>query len=89
LASFSTIHGVPPLSASLTWGAIGVVSAVVLLGAWSIGVFYLPVVVLLLVAALLHDRRQRRRVARHFGIGAVAALAQAALMVVVVALLAS
>jgi hypothetical protein len=76
----------PPLSATLAWVAIGVLSAFALLGAWSIGAFYWPVVVLLLASAVLHHRRRRRNLAPHLGLAALAALAQGALMAAVIAL---
>jgi hypothetical protein len=71
---------------TLTWASIGVLAGFVLLGTWSIGAVYLPGVSLLLGAALLRDRRRRQTSGRHLGVGAIGALAQGALMLVVIAL---
>jgi hypothetical protein len=80
-------RGRSPAGATLTWGAIGALAAFSALAWWSIGAIYVPVVAILLFSALLHDRPQWRGLARHVGIGAAAALAQAALMLIAVALL--
>ncbi|HJW82780.1 MAG TPA: hypothetical protein VJ754_00615 [Anaerolineae bacterium] len=71
----------------LTWAAIGVLLAFAVMGAWSVGLLYSPVVVILVITAVLSDRRRNQNMLVHWGIGLIAALAQVALMLAVIRLL--
>ncbi len=71
----------------IAWGAAGIFSAFSILGALSVGFFYLPVAVIFGLLAILSDLRQKQPIAAHFGLAALAALAQAALMLMVIRLL--
>ncbi|HLO17378.1 MAG TPA: hypothetical protein VK206_21270 [Anaerolineales bacterium] len=68
----------------LTWIAVGILLAFVVIGAWSIGFFFAPVAGLLAIAAIWSDRRHGRNLVVHLGIGLAAALVQAALMLAVI-----
>jgi len=77
----------------LTWASIGIMLGFVILGAFSIGFFYLPVVVLLVSAAILADRPVPGRTGQarlgfnffiHMGACVAAAGVQAALMLAVI-----
>jgi len=71
-------------SASVTWAAIGILVAFVIMGLWSIGLLFIPVTVLFFITAILIDIRQNNSVILHLGVGALAALAQVALMLFVI-----
>ena len=71
----------------LTWVVVGILVAFVIMGSFSIGFWFMPAVGLFAIAAILSDRRQGRNLVIHLGIGLVAALAQAALMLIVIRLL--
>ena len=75
------------LGGMLAWAAVGVLVGFAVMGAWSVGLLYLPVVVILVIAAILSDRRRNRNMLAHGGIGLIAALAQVALMLAVIRLL--
>jgi hypothetical protein len=71
----------------VTWAALGIVLAFSILGAFSVGMLYLPVAVLLAVAGISSDLQAGRRIAPHIGICLGSALAQAALMLLAIRLL--
>ncbi len=75
------------LSQALAWIAVGALLGFAVLGAWSIGLLYLPMVVLLLIAAILSDRRQRQNIGVHGGISVIAAVAQILFMLAVIRLM--
>ncbi len=77
--AFSVVRG-HPKDGRLTWAGVGVILAFALIGAWSIGLAYLPVVAIFAITAILVDRRQRQNMVAHWGIAVVAGLAQIALM---------
>lgn len=72
---------------ALTWAAVGILLAFVLMGAWSIGLFFSPVVLIFAVAAILSDRRQGRNILLHAGISLLAAMAQVVLMLAAIQIL--
>ena len=74
-------------SAIVTWVVTGILFAFVIIGAWSVGFLFIPVAGLLAISAVLSDRRLGRNLVLHLGVGLAAALAQAALMLVVIGLL--
>ena len=85
-AALSFVRGAP--SATLiTWPAAGVLSAFSILGAWSVGFFYLPVALLFTAISGSWDVRNRQSIPTHLGLWLIAGGAQAALMLIVVRLL--
>ena len=66
------------------WIVIGVLFAVVIMGAWSVGFLFAPVALLFVIAATLSERRQAHSLLIHLGVGLAAALAQAALMLSII-----
>jgi hypothetical protein len=71
-------------SASVAWAAIGLLTAFVVMGLWSIGLLFVPVTALFIITAILVDHRQNSPIFLHLGVGALAALAQVALMLFVI-----
>jgi hypothetical protein len=72
------------LGGSVIWGAAGAITAFAILGAWSVGLVYLPVIVLLITIGTLYLRRRKERFPIHLALGAAAALAQGAVMLAVI-----
>ena len=72
---------------ALTWAAVGILLAFVIMGAWSIGIFFSPVVLIFAVAAILSNRRQGQNMLLHAGISLLAAIAQVALMLAAIRIL--
>src|SRR5579859_3670482 len=66
--------------ALLAWAAAGALFGFTILGALSVGFFYLPVAGLLGLAALWQDRQSLRRLPLHLGLALLALVAQAVLM---------
>ena len=64
----------------ITWGTAGVISAFSILGALSVGFFYLPVGLLFAVISVRSAVRNRQRIAAYSGIFLLAGIAQSALM---------
>jgi hypothetical protein len=75
-----------PRAELVTWGAAGIFSAFSFLGALSVGFFYLPVAVIFGLLAVHSDLRKKQPIAAHLGLGGLAALAQAALMLLLIRL---
>ena len=75
------------LRIGLTWAAVGILLAFVIMGAWSIGPFFSPVVLIFAIAAILSNRRQGQKIFLYMGIGLLAAIAQAALMLAAIRIL--
>jgi hypothetical protein len=61
----------------IAWMAGGATAAFAILGAWSVGLYYLPLAAVLLILGLLSDTRRRSNVALHCGAAVVAAIGQA------------
>ncbi len=70
----------------LTWTTVGILSAFAVMGAWSIGFFFIPVALIFLAAALLAGRRRHRNLATHLGMGFLAAILQIVLMLAIIRL---
>jgi len=73
-----------PYGAYLPWVTVGVVAAFVVLGAMSVGFFYLPVLLLFIATVILFDVRTKRMIVLDFGVAGVVALVQAGIMLVVI-----
>jgi hypothetical protein len=69
-----------PTRPVIVWATFGVLAAFAILGVWTVGVFYVPVAALYLLLAVGADMRHKDNVLMHLGLGALAALAQAAAM---------
>jgi hypothetical protein len=68
------------------WAAAGLFLGFAILGAWSIGFFYLPVALLFGLAGLAADLRLKQNMALHLGVGFLVGVAQAALMLALIPL---
>ena len=68
----------------LTWAVVGIFSAFVILGGFSIGPFFMPVVLILALAAILSDIRLRRNILLELAVCVAAGVLQAALMLTVI-----
>jgi hypothetical protein len=73
-----------PLSHFITWVSVGIFTGFSILGAWSVGFFYLPVAVIFAVIAIRSDLRNKRHIAAHIGVWLIAGLVQVILMLVVI-----
>ena len=71
----------------ITWSAAGAFTAFSILGALSVGFFYLPIVLIFTVISVSADIRNRQRIAIHLGVWFIAGVAQAALMLAAIQLL--
>ncbi len=71
-----------PFRATLTWVTVGVLAAFSILGAWTVGLYYALVTVLFFVMAVMADVRRKVRLLPHVGLGILAAVTQAAAMLV-------
>jgi hypothetical protein len=70
----------------VTWAVAGGLAGFALLGALSVGPFYLPGAVLLLIVGVLLDRFEWRRLPLHLGLFVLGAAAQIGLMLALIAL---
>lgn len=68
----------------IPWISAGVCMAFAILGAFSVGPFYLPVAVIFAVISIISDIRNKQSLPAHLGICLAAALIQAALMLLVI-----
>jgi len=64
----------------ILWGAVGIFIAFSILGAMSVGFFYLPVAIIFGAIAILSDIRKRQPIAVHFGVCLIAGMVQVILM---------
>ena len=65
---------------SIVWGTAGVMSAFSILGALSVGFFYLPVALTLAAIAVTSDVRNKQHITAHLGVFLIAGITQVALM---------
>jgi hypothetical protein len=75
-----------PQAQRVAWGAAGIFLAFSLIGAWSVGFFYLPVALIFTAAAAVVDIKDRQAVLPHLGIFLVAGVGQVVLMLVAIRL---
>ena len=71
----------------ILWGAVGIFIAFSILGAMSVGFFYLPVAIIFGAIAILSDIRNRQPVALHLGVCLIAGIVQVILMLAAIRLL--
>lgn len=76
-----------PSGRIIMWAAIGILGAFSIVGALSVGFFFLPIGMIFAIASLSYDVRRRQPLAAHLGVCLIAGMAQAALMFVVIGLL--
>ena len=76
-----------PRGQFITWGAVGIFSAFSILGAWSVGFFYLPVAIIFGVIAIRSDLRDKQPIAAHAGVCLIAGIVQVVLMLAAIRLL--
>jgi hypothetical protein len=87
LLSAYTFFRADPRDRSLAWGAVGAIGAFSLMGAFSVGFFYLPVALLFAIISATSDVRNKQHLLAHLGICLLAGLIQAGLMFAVIRLL--
>src|SRR5512133_3017166 len=83
ISTFLFIRG-DPRGSSVTWGAAGVIIAFSILGALSIGFFYLPVALLFGVVSIIWDVRNKQHILAHLGIFLIAGIVQLVLMLIAI-----
>jgi hypothetical protein len=71
----------------LVWGAVGAFIGFSILGAFSVGFFYLPVALIFAVISFTSDVRNKQPIAVHLAACLIAAVVQAALMLAAIRLL--
>jgi hypothetical protein len=76
-----------PLGRFIIWGAVGIFTGFSILGAWSVGFFYLPVAIIFAVIAVRLDLKDKQPIALHVGVGLLAGMVQVVLMLVAIRLL--
>jgi hypothetical protein len=86
ISAFLFVRG-DPREHFITWGAAGVISAFSIVGALSVGFFYLPVALIFAVISVTSDLRNKQRITAHLGIFLIAGIAQVALMYAAIRLL--
>ena len=64
----------------ILWGAAGIISAFSILGALSVGFFYLPVALIFAGIAVTSDLRNKQPIPAHLGVFLIAGIVQLALM---------
>ena len=79
ISTFIYVRG-DPRGSLMTWVAAGAISAFSLLGAASVGFFYLPVALMFSVISLIWDVRNKQQRLTHLGIFLIAGIVQSALM---------
>ena len=79
ISAFIFVRG-DPRDQFITWGTAGVIGAFSILGAFSVGFFYLPVALVFAVLSVTSAVRNKQRIAAYSGIFLIAGIAQSALM---------
>ena len=69
-----------PYRTVIAWVASGIFAAFAILGAWTVGFYYLPFALVFLIAAVVSDVRRKGNMATHAGAWLTAFLAQAGAM---------
>jgi hypothetical protein len=85
ISAFIFVRG-DPRGSLITWGTAGVISAFSILGAFSIGFFYLPIALLFTVVSITWDVRNKQHLTAHLGIFFVAGIVQSVLMFIAIRL---
>lgn len=85
ISAFIFVRG-DPRDQFITWGAAGVITVFSILGALSVGFFYLPVALIFAVISVTSAVRNKQRITAYLGIFLIAGIAQLVLMFAVVRL---
>jgi len=85
ISAFMFVRG-DPRGPSITWAAAGVIGVFSILGALSIGFFYLPIALIFAAISVTSDVRNKQHIPAHLGIFLIAGLAQLALMLAAIRL---
>ena len=83
ISTFTFVRG-DPRGSLITWFAAGVILAFSILGAFSVGFFYLPVALIFGVISLTWDVRNKQQRLTHLGIFLMAGIVQSVLMLSVI-----
>jgi hypothetical protein len=86
LAAFMFIRG-GRRAKFVTWAALGALTGFALLGALSVGFFYLPIALIFAAIAITSDLRSRQPVAAHLAVFLLAGIAQVLLMLAAIRLI--
>jgi len=86
ISAFIFVRG-DPRDQFITWSTAGVISAFSILGAASVGFFYLPVALIFAVISVTSTVRNKQRITAHLGIFLIAGIVQMALMFAAIRLL--
>jgi len=70
----------------ITWSVAGAQLGLAYIGAWSIGLAYIPSALLFVCAGIRFDRRRRQSIILHLALAILAAATQAAAMLIIVRL---
>jgi hypothetical protein len=76
-----------PVGRLITWSAVGLITGFSILGAWSVGFFYLPVAIIFGGLAILSDVRNKQLIPVHLGVCLIAGVVQVLLMLAAIRLL--
>ena len=85
ISTFIFVRG-DPLGSLITWSAAGVITAFSILGAFSIGLFYLPIALLFTAVSITWDVRNKQHLTAHLGIFFIAGIVQSVLMFIAIRL---
>jgi hypothetical protein len=86
ISTFAFFRG-DPRDKFITWGAIGVIGAFSMVGAFSVGFFYLPVALIFAIISVTSDVRNKQHILAHLGICLIAGIAQGILMFAIIRLI--
>ena len=76
-----------PRGQFIIWGSLGIFIAFSILGALSVGFFYLPVAIIFGVIAIWSDLRKKQPIAAHVGVCLIVGMVQVVLMLAAIHLL--
>ena len=85
VSAFLVVRG-DPRGSLATWGTAGAMSVFSILGAFSVGFFYLPVALLFGVVSVSWDIRNKESLPTHLGVFLIAGIVQLLLMLIVISL---
>jgi hypothetical protein len=83
ISAFIFVRG-DPRGSLITWVAAGVISAFSILGAFSIGFFYLPIALIFTVVSVTSDVRNKQHITAHLAIFLFAGILQFVLMFIAI-----
>ena len=87
VCAFLAFMDVHPGRQLIIWAAVGIFIGFSILGALSVGFFYLPVAIIFGVLAVLFDVRNKQKIALHLGVCLIAGIVQVLLILLAAHLL--